>query len=193
MVAPAASEVNVPTLVSDDAVTPLASVAPVSVPAGATTTAVDAAVMRPLALTVKVGIAVEDPKLPTLLLTVARVVVREPAVVVMSPVNAGNDAAVRVPTTSARLIFNVEVATQDGAPVVKDVWRIVPPVEEASFAKLFAPVAYIVSPAVYVERPVPPFAGVRADARERTPVEEKEEVAVEPKYPKPAEMPVEEA
>ena len=78
--------VSVPTLVRDDVTTVALSVVPVSVPAGAMTAAVDAAVMRPLPLTVKVGMAVDDPKEPTLLFTVARVVVM--AVVpepVMSP------------------------------------------------------------------------------------------------------------
>lgn len=53
--------------------TPEANVAPVKVPAGAITTLVEAAVIKPLPLTVNVGIAVEDPKVPTLLFTVARV------------------------------------------------------------------------------------------------------------------------
>ena len=66
-------DVSDPTLVRDEFTTLLASVVPVSVPAGATTAAVDAAVTRPFALTVSTGIAVDEPKLPTLLLTVARV------------------------------------------------------------------------------------------------------------------------
>jgi hypothetical protein len=68
------SDESVPTLVSDEARTFAASVAPVSVPAGATTAAVPAAVMRPLPLTVKVGMAVDEPNEPVLPLTVARVV-----------------------------------------------------------------------------------------------------------------------
>lgn len=55
---------SVPTVVSDEAVTPLASVAPVSVPAGATTAAVVIEVVSPLALIVTTGIAVELPDVP---------------------------------------------------------------------------------------------------------------------------------
>ncbi len=76
----------VPTEVSEDDTTFEASVVPVSVPAGATTAAVPAAVMRPLPLTVKVGIAVEDPKLPVLVLTVFKV--KALYVPVKSPLNA---------------------------------------------------------------------------------------------------------
>ena len=47
--------VTVPSPVSDDPVTPDASVEPDSVPAGATTATVPAAVSRPSAPTVKVG------------------------------------------------------------------------------------------------------------------------------------------
>src|SRR2546425_214418 len=69
-----ASEVSVLRDVSDDEVTPDARVLPVSVPAGAMTALVPAAVIRPLPLTVKFGMAVEEPKLPVFELTVARVV-----------------------------------------------------------------------------------------------------------------------
>src|SRR4051794_31396521 len=62
-----------PKLVREEAVTPAARVDPVSVPAGATTALVPAAVMRPLPLVVKLGMAVLDPNDPTLLFTVARV------------------------------------------------------------------------------------------------------------------------
>jgi len=55
---------NVPTVVNEDAVTPDASVAPVSVPAGATTAAVVIEVVRPLALIVMTGMAVELPDVP---------------------------------------------------------------------------------------------------------------------------------
>ena len=51
----------VPSEVSDEAVTPDASVLPESVPAGATTAAVLIEVVRPLALIVTIGIAVELP------------------------------------------------------------------------------------------------------------------------------------
>ena len=63
----------VPTVVRLEVTTLEAKVVPVSVPAGATTAFVDAAVIRPLPLTVKLGIAVLDPKLPTFELTVASV------------------------------------------------------------------------------------------------------------------------
>ena len=66
---------NAPTLVRDEVTTVVLSVVPLRVPAGATTAFVLAAVTRPLPLTVKDGIAVDEPKDPTLLLTVARVVV----------------------------------------------------------------------------------------------------------------------
>jgi hypothetical protein len=62
----------VPSEVSDDAVTPDASVAPVSVPAGAITAAVVIEVVRPFALIVTTGIAVLPPVVPALA-TVARV------------------------------------------------------------------------------------------------------------------------
>ena len=72
----------VPTDVREDAVTPLERVDPVKVPAGAITAFPDAAVTRPLPFTVNDGIEVEDPKLPTLELTVASVVAVDPALVV---------------------------------------------------------------------------------------------------------------
>ena len=55
---------SVPTVVSDEAVTPEASVAPVSVPAGAITAAVVMLVVSPFALIVMTGIAVELPVVP---------------------------------------------------------------------------------------------------------------------------------
>lgn len=54
----------VPNEVSEDAVTPDASVFPVSVPAGAITAAVLIEVVNPLALIVTIGIAVELPVVP---------------------------------------------------------------------------------------------------------------------------------
>ena len=71
----------------------------------------EAEVTRPLPLTVRL---LNVPMLPPL--TVASVVTSEPAVVVMSPESAGNCAACKVPVTSERLIFNVEVATHVGTP-----------------------------------------------------------------------------
>jgi len=91
------SDVRVPTDVSDELTTVEFRVVPVRVPAGAITALPDAAVIKPLALTVKVGIDVEEPKDPTLALTVAKVVAKEPAEVVISPVRAGNLPAASVP------------------------------------------------------------------------------------------------
>lgn len=56
-----------------------------------------AAVTKPLALTVNCPTWVAEPKVPTLLLTVAKAVTKDPAVVVTSPVRAGNLPAARVP------------------------------------------------------------------------------------------------
>ena len=86
MIVVAVNEVMVPKEVRDDAVTPDASVAPVSVPAGATTASVVIEVVRPLALIVMTGMAVEPPVVPALATdasVVAIVVVPEP---VISPV-----------------------------------------------------------------------------------------------------------
>lgn len=81
---------------------------PVKVPAGAMTAFVPAAVINPLPLTVKFGIAVEDPKDPTLPFTVARVVAKAPADVVMSPVSAGKRPAANIPVASAELRSTAE-------------------------------------------------------------------------------------
>ena len=48
---------------------------------------------------------------------------------------------VSVPVVSLIAIPKVEVATYDGAPVVKEVWRMVPPEDEATLAKLVAELA----------------------------------------------------
>ena len=92
-----ANDPKVPTEVRDELTTVALRVVPVRVPAGAMTALPEAAVMSPLPLTVKVGMDVEDPKVPTFPLTVARVVARDPADVVMSPVRAGNLPAASVP------------------------------------------------------------------------------------------------
>ena len=63
---------NVPRLVSDEAVTPEASVLPVKVPAGAITTAVVMLVVKPLVLIVTTGMAVLEPVTPAVA-TVAKV------------------------------------------------------------------------------------------------------------------------
>jgi hypothetical protein len=61
--------------------------------------AVETAVTKPLPLTVTTGIEVVEPNVPTLLLTVTNVVVRLPAVVVKSPVNAGDSISHEVPVS----------------------------------------------------------------------------------------------
>ena len=78
--------VTVPSEVKEELTTFAASVVPVSVPAGATTAEVDAAVIRPFALTVNEGMALDEPNAPTLLFTVARV---PAAVTLLEPLNAG--------------------------------------------------------------------------------------------------------
>jgi hypothetical protein len=55
---------NVPTDVNEDAVTPAASVAPLNVPAGATTATVVIPVVNPFALIVTTGMAVDEPVVP---------------------------------------------------------------------------------------------------------------------------------
>ena len=65
--------VIVPTEVKEEDTTLLAKVVPVKVPAGAITAFVDAAVINPFAFTVKLGIAVAEPKEPTFAFTVASV------------------------------------------------------------------------------------------------------------------------
>ena len=104
-------EVSVPTEVREEAVTPEARVVPVRVPAGAMTAFPEAAVINPLPLTVKVGIEVEDPKDPTLPLTVARVVAVEPSVskvAVKSPVRVSPERRT-VPEASRKVTVLSEV------------------------------------------------------------------------------------
>ena len=84
--------VNAPTLVSEEFTTVEFNVVPLNVPAGAITTSVLIAVIRPLPFTVIDGIAVEEPKLPTSVFTVAKVRAKLPAVLVTSPVCAGSAA-----------------------------------------------------------------------------------------------------
>jgi hypothetical protein len=116
--------VMVPTDVREEVTTLAARVVPVRVPAGATTALVDAAVMRPLALTVKLGIAVEDPKDPTLPLTVARVNAAEPGPdAVASPVRAVIAAGAPViwlyGRESAERVVNVEFEVALMFPAVR--------------------------------------------------------------------------
>ena len=76
---------------------PLPAAIEVTVPAPPAQAAWDAAVIKPLALTVNVGQFVVEPNEPTLLFTVARVVATVPTEVVISPVSAGIRAAGTVP------------------------------------------------------------------------------------------------
>lgn len=79
----------VPTEVNEEETTFEASVVPDNVPAGATTTLVEAAVINPFAFTVKEGIAVEDPNEPVFEFTVANVKAALPGpAAVPSPVKA---------------------------------------------------------------------------------------------------------
>lgn len=183
------NDVSVPRDVSDEAVTPDASVPPVSVPAGAITATVPAAVIRPFPFTVKVGIAVDEPHEPLFVLTVASVVASDPAVVVISPVRAGNCDAWSVPVTSARLIFSVEVATHCGTPDA-EVVRI-DELADASVLSTVEPEPYTSEFDASDDRPVPPFGTVSADASVSDPFVLNVEVAVEPKYAERADSCVE--
>jgi hypothetical protein len=79
----------VPTDVSDEVTTVELRTVPLRVPAGATTTLLLAAVIRPFPFTVKEGMEVVDPKEPVLEFTVARVAATDPApLAVTSPVKA---------------------------------------------------------------------------------------------------------
>lgn len=110
---PTVSAVSVPTLVSDDAVTPLAKVFPERVPAGAITTVVPTAVVSPFALTVKTGIAVEEPNEPTFPLTVASVVAFP--LLVTSPVKLA--FVVTVPAVRLAAVPEILVpVNDDGVP-----------------------------------------------------------------------------
>ena len=83
------SAVSVPTLVRDEVTTVGLRMDPLSVPAGAITTAVLAAVRRPFESTVKVGIAVELPYEFAETVVLARVATAEPGPeAVTSPVRA---------------------------------------------------------------------------------------------------------
>ena len=81
----------------------------------------DTAVIRPLAFTITTGTVAAPPYVPTLEFTVARVVADDPAVVVISPVKAGNLAEPNVPAEMlVALVVSVvaEVARPDTAPEV---------------------------------------------------------------------------
>ena len=156
--------VIVPRLVSEEAVTPEASVAPDSVPAGAMTGAVVMLVVKPLALMVMTGIAVLDPVEPAEA-TVASVValptevtspVKFAFVVTLLAVNAMAVPVMFVPTRKLGVPrFGVtSVGLLDSTTFVVPV-LVVTPVPPLSTAKVPATVTL---PVVVVDgvRPVEP-------------------------------------
>ena len=91
-----------------------------SVPAGATTTLDDAAVMRPLPLTVNDGMEVVDPKLPVLEFTMASVVAMLPVPLpVTSPVSVMVGAAVRHDGHENTMLGLIEFARRPWAAVYR--------------------------------------------------------------------------
>jgi hypothetical protein len=76
------------------------------------TAAVVTAVIKPLPLTVITGTAVDEPKEPVLLLTVASVKELVPAVLVASPENAGSLAAPKVPLDMLEAFSDVREAPE---------------------------------------------------------------------------------
>jgi hypothetical protein len=76
------------------------------------TAAVVTAVIKPLPLTVITGTAVDEPKEPVLLLTVASVKELEPAVLEASPENAGSRPASRVPLEILEAFSDVREAPE---------------------------------------------------------------------------------
>jgi hypothetical protein len=86
-------------------------------PAAMEMATLEAAVISPFPLTVKEPTWEASPKLPTLLLTVARVVANEPPGVVMSPVRVPIRAAAKVPATRSVALPEVAIAASpDTAP-----------------------------------------------------------------------------
>src|SRR3989344_9013975 len=75
-------------------------------------------------------LAARVASMPRVTLFAPIAVAREPAVVVTSPVSAGNCAAARVPTTFERLTLREEGATHEGRPGGYELGRK-PPVEVA--------------------------------------------------------------
>ena len=104
---------RVPTVVREEVTTVALRVVPVKVPAGAITTAVETAVINPFPLTVKTGIAVEEPKEPMFRLTVAKVVALPTEVT--SPVKLA--LVVTVPAVSPAAVPVMLVPTKaEGVP-----------------------------------------------------------------------------
>src|ERR1043166_3257086 len=83
------------------------------------------------------------------------------------------------------ILASVVVATHVGMPLASE--RTKPSVVEATRASDVGVFAYKISPAVYEEIPVPPFAAVRAVESVSEPSDANEEEAVEPKRAVPAE------
>jgi hypothetical protein len=125
----------VPRLVSEEAVIPAARVLPVRVPAGATTAFVDTAVTRPLPFTVNVGIAVEEPKEPVSVFTVARVVAID---VAPEPLTSPDSVIVWLPES---LLLKVDQSAGDNRPLFD--------------AEAVGMLKVIVSPAAVIEKSVP--------------------------------------
>lgn len=177
--------ISVPTLVSDDVTTFAAKVVPVSVPAGAITTFVEAAVTKPFPFTVNDGIAVEEPKLPTFEFTVASVAARVPDVV-MSPDKspfvideppenfvkfpvAGDPVVVTVPDPPLAVRVPADKLRPEPTPTpAKE------PVLSNPASVLAVPGATLIVPLVVIGppvRPVPVFIWVTEPAPEDSPVE----------------------
>jgi len=148
-------EVIVPTEVKEELTTVLFKVVPERVPAGAITAAVEIAVTRPLPLTVTTGIAVELPKVPTLLLTVASVVTFDDPVLVTSPVIAA--FVVTVPAVNPEAVPVILVPTRaEGVPnagvtSVGEVARTTAPLPVVLAAEIAVPLPCKM-PVIVVER-----------------------------------------
>jgi len=125
--------VNVPTLVNDEFTTFDANVFPVTVPAGAITALVVTPVTNPFPFVVNEGIAVEEPNVPTLPLTVANVVafpnddtspVKFALVVTVAafPVTLPTIGAVTVKPVNVPTLVNDEFTTFDASVVFVNVF-----------------------------------------------------------------------
>lgn len=111
---PVAPPVSVPTEANDDMITLEANVAPVNVPAGAITAAVVIDVVRPLALMVTIGMAVDDPEVPELA-TVANV--STPVFeIVASPVIAASIAMLLTLPTNICVLVRLKLDAVSGVP-----------------------------------------------------------------------------
>ena len=157
--------VIVPKLVSEEAVTPEASVAPDSVPAGAMTAAVVMLVVKPLALIVMTGIAVLEPVVPAVA-TVASVVALPTDVT--SPVRLA--LVVTVPAVSPEAVPVMFVPSK----------KLGVPRFGVTSVGLLDSTTFVVP--VDVVTPVPPLATTKVPATVTLPVVEVDGVSpVEPK------------